>query len=189
MAEAGNEAQASGLGERLTRARERRGLALLQAAEKLHLEPRVVEALEAEDFDTLGAAVYVRGHLQRYAELVGENAAELQALYAGRPHAHSTPDLRQVITERTRGAVPGARFGVWQGGLLTLALVLAALIWWAMRSGPRGGDATVEEPLPAPADATPAASRCLGRSSCYACTRRLRTSPITRRAHRWRPAT
>jgi len=173
MTEAGNAAQATGLGERLARARERRGLALLQTAEKLHLEPRVVEALEAEDFDTLGAAVYVRGHLQRYAELVGENAAELQALYAGRPHAHSTPDLTQVITERSRGAAPGARFGVWQGGLLTLALVLAALVWWAVRSSPTGGNAievqappeetgptpAAAAPQPAPATARPAAPR------------------------------
>jgi cytoskeleton protein RodZ len=157
MTEAGNEAQASGLGERLARGRERRGLALLQAAEKLHLEPRVVEALESEDFDSLGAAVYVRGHLQRYAELVGENAAELQALYAGRPHAHSTPDLRQVITERNRGAVPGARFGVWQGGLLTLALVLAALVWWALRSRPVDTDTVVVQTPPADAAVTPAA--------------------------------
>jgi cytoskeleton protein RodZ len=157
MSEAGNEAQATGLGERLARGRERRGLALLQAAEKLHLEPRVVEALESEDFDSLGASVYVRGHLQRYAELIGENAAELQALYAGRPHAHSTPDLRQVITERNRGAVPSARFGVWQGGLLTLALVLAALVWWAVRSRPPGTDTVVVQPPPAETAATPAA--------------------------------
>jgi cytoskeleton protein RodZ len=136
-------AQVIGLGERLAQARERRGLALVQAAEKLHLEPRVLEALEAENFEALGASVYVRGHLQRYAELVGENASELLALYAARPHAHATPDLTRVITERGRGAVPGARFGVWRAGLLTLALVLAALIWWAMRSGPIKTSTTV----------------------------------------------
>jgi cytoskeleton protein RodZ len=157
MSEAGNEVQASGLGERLARGRERRGLALLQAAEKLHLEPRVVEALESEDFDSLGAAVYVRGHLQRYAELIGENAVELQALYAGRPHAHATPDLRQAITKRNRGVVPSARFGVWQGGLLTLALVLAALVWWALRSRPLGTDSVVVQAPPADTAATPPA--------------------------------
>ena len=187
MSEAGNEAQASGLGERLARARERRGLALLQAAEKLHLEPRVVEALESEDFDSLGAAVYVRGHLQRYAELVGENAAELQALYAGRPHAHSTPDLRQVITERNRGAVPGARFGVWQGGLLTLALVLTALVWWALRSsGPVDTDTVVVQPPPADAAATPAAG-VQGPAPATAKTRSA-AAPVGGTAHPSSPA-
>jgi cytoskeleton protein RodZ len=173
-----NETARAGLGERLTRARERRGLAVLLAAEKLHLEPRVIEALESENFDVLGAAVYVRGHLQRYAELLGENAAELQALYAGRPHAHATPDLTQVITERARSALPATRLGVWQGAVLTLVLVVVALIWWAMRSGPRsvpppGGaspPALMREPAaPAPAGAvktptaaTPAGGRGVG---------------------------
>jgi cytoskeleton protein RodZ len=160
MSEADNAAQpATGLGERLARARERRGLTLLQAAEKLHLEPRVVEALEAEEFDTLGAAVYVRGHLQRYAELVGENAAELLALYAARPHAHVTPDLTRVITERSRGAARRRRFGVWQGALLTLGLVVAALVWWAIRSGPAGTESMVVPPRAVGGDAAhPAAA-------------------------------
>ena len=57
-----------GIGARLRAAREKRGLTLLQAAERLHLDVRVVEALEAGDFAALGADVYVRGHLRRYAE-------------------------------------------------------------------------------------------------------------------------
>lgn len=137
-----------GLGQRLVLARERRGLGVVQAAEKLHLEPRVIEALEAENFELLGAAVYVRGHLQRYADLLGENAAELHALYASLAHARATPDLTQVITERNRGMAPGARVGVWQGGLLTLALVVAALVWWAMRSGPVAPPVTAPGPPP-----------------------------------------
>jgi len=137
-----------GLGQRLVLARERRGLGVVQAAEKLHLEPRVIEALEAENFEVLGAAVYVRGHLQRYADLLGENAAELHALYASLEHARATPDLTQVITERNRGMAPGARVGVWQGGLLTLALVMAALVWWAVRSGPVAPPTTAPGPPP-----------------------------------------
>ena len=55
------------IGARLRSAREARGLTTLQAAEKLHVDARILEALEAEDFAALGAAVYVRGHLRRYA--------------------------------------------------------------------------------------------------------------------------
>jgi cytoskeleton protein RodZ len=56
-----------GIGARLRAARERRGLTVLQAAEKLHLDARVLEGLEVGNFEPLGAAVYVRGHLRRYA--------------------------------------------------------------------------------------------------------------------------
>ena len=69
-----------GIGARLRAARERKGQTILQAAEKLHVDARVLEALEAENFEPLGADVYVRGHLRHYAELVGESPAQLQEL-------------------------------------------------------------------------------------------------------------
>src|SRR5215470_12924262 len=84
-----------GTGARLRSARERNGLTVVQAAERLYVDARLVEALEAENFEALGADVFVRGHLRRYAELVGESAAELQELYLkGAQSIH--PDLTRI---------------------------------------------------------------------------------------------
>src|SRR5579863_7706310 len=85
-----------GIGARLRAARERTGLTVLAAAEKLHVDARVLEALEAEDFAALGADVYVRGHLRHYAELLGEQPGELQELYAGSRQAALRPDLTRI---------------------------------------------------------------------------------------------
>ena len=63
------------IGERLRAGRERAGLSVAAAAEKLHLDNKVIEALEADRFAELGASVYVRGHLRRYADFVGEAGA------------------------------------------------------------------------------------------------------------------
>src|SRR3977135_3470887 len=57
--------QRCGRGARLRGAREKKGLTVLEAAEKLHVDARTLEALEAEDFAALGADVYVRGHRRR----------------------------------------------------------------------------------------------------------------------------
>src|SRR5256885_11621997 len=70
-------------------------LPISQAAETLCLDPRTLEALEAEDFAALGADVYVRGHLRRYAELIGESPAQLQELYARSARA-AHPDLTRI---------------------------------------------------------------------------------------------
>jgi cytoskeleton protein RodZ len=59
------------LGLRLRRAREHAGLSVADVAEKLRLKSATVDAIEREDFDTLGAAVYVRGYFNSYARLVG----------------------------------------------------------------------------------------------------------------------
>jgi cytoskeleton protein RodZ len=115
-----------GIGARLRAARERRGLTILQAAEKLHVDARVLECLEAENFEPLGAAVYVRGHLRRYAELVGESSVQLQELYTG-----SASSVRPDLTRIPRGEpAPGAARFMMPVLLVTVAIALGGLLWW-----------------------------------------------------------
>src|SRR5207253_4022288 len=84
------------IGERLRAGRERAGLSVAAAAEKLHLDPKVIESLEADRFAELGASVYVRGHLRRYADFVGEPGPELVESYAAREARPPPPDLTRI---------------------------------------------------------------------------------------------
>jgi cytoskeleton protein RodZ len=86
----------NGIGARLQAARERADLSLIQAAERLHVDPNVIHALDTEQFGELGAGVYVRGHLRHYAELVRESAPELLALYADSVQTGPPPDLTRM---------------------------------------------------------------------------------------------
>src|SRR5215216_857516 len=81
------------IGERLRAGRERAGLSVAAAAEKLHLDPKVIDSLEADRFAELGASVYVRGHLRRYADFVGEPGAELVSRYTEREALPKPTDL------------------------------------------------------------------------------------------------
>jgi cytoskeleton protein RodZ len=114
--------QRCGTGARLRGAREHQGLTVVQAAEKLYVDARTLEALEAEDFAALGADVYVRGHLRRYAELIGESPGELQELYASSTQA-ARPDLTRI--PRSEPGSGTARLVL--PALLGLALVV--LLW------------------------------------------------------------
>lgn len=145
------ETKPAGLGARLEKARDRLGWTQVQAAEKLHLEPRAIAALEREDFQQLGGAVYARGHLRRYAELLGESPAEMESLFAQRPQSTAPPDLaripRPVISSRrTRRPT----LSLWPVALLAGVLLIAGLIWWAVRSMPKhlsSGTETVTETI------------------------------------------
>jgi cytoskeleton protein RodZ len=117
--------QRCGTGARLRGAREKKGLTVLDAAEKLYVDARTLEALEAEDFAALGADVYVRGHLRRYAEFIGESPAELQELYASSTQA-ARPDLTR-IPRRDPGN--GAARLVLPALLGLVAVALAVLLW------------------------------------------------------------
>ena len=61
-------AEQPGFGARLRQARDGTGRTVAEVADKLHFDARVIQALENEDLPAMGAAVYARGHLRRYAE-------------------------------------------------------------------------------------------------------------------------
>jgi len=60
------------IGETLRAARDTRGLSLDQAAAQLRCDVRVIDALERGRFEEVGPPVFARGHLLRYAALLGE---------------------------------------------------------------------------------------------------------------------
>ena len=129
MSGEGGGGELRGIGARLRAAREKRGLTPLQAAERLHLDARVVQALESEDFAALGADVYVRGHLRRYAEAVGESPAELQRMYSANPHA-ARPDLTRI--PRGEPDQRPSRLVLLPALLLVVGFAVAGLLWWLL---------------------------------------------------------
>jgi cytoskeleton protein RodZ len=125
--QAGGEAR-SGIGTRLRAGRERKGLTVLQAAEKIHVDSKILDSLESEDFEALGAPVFVRGHLRRYAELVGEKPEELQSLYSNSVRIVA-PDLTRVpkveaANDSRRMAAPAT--------VVLLVFAIAGGVWWVV---------------------------------------------------------
>ena len=142
------------IGARLRSAREARGLTTLQAAEKLHVDARILEALEAEDFAALGAPVYVRGHLRRYADLIGEQSAELQSLYSA---ATPAPDLTRIPH-----LVPPARSSrlVALALLILVGIAVVGVVWWLLTL-PAAKPQPVSAELPAGAPVSASAARLM----------------------------
>ncbi|MDH3374021.1 MAG: helix-turn-helix domain-containing protein, partial [Gammaproteobacteria bacterium] len=68
-------------GERLAEARRKQQISVLEIAKELHLDEAKVRALERNEFDVLGAPVFAKGHLRKYAQLVGVDPADVFADY------------------------------------------------------------------------------------------------------------
>ena len=147
----------AGLGERLRRAREQRGLTVDECAERLYLPASVITALEGEQFATLGAGVYARGHLRRYAGLLELDAAGLEQLMLQRLSA--APDLANIQTHRITGTGSSRRLGVVPVAIVAVVLALVVLVWWSLRHGSERTPATpvVVPATPAPATVAPTA--------------------------------
>lgn len=143
-----------GIGTRLRAGRERKGLTLLQAAEKMHVDPKILESLESEDFEALGAPVYVRGHLRHYAELVGEKSDELKSLYSNSIRI-TPPDLTRIPKAEPRGE---SRRLVVLATVVLLVFAIAGGVWWIVTLSkgqrPKALQAgSVAAPASAPVDA------------------------------------
>ena len=150
MTGASGGAELRGIGARLRAARERRGLTVLQAAEKLHVDARILEALEAQDFAVLGADVYVRGHLRRYAEAIGESPEQLQDLYADHvPPAF--PDLTRI--PRGQGGNRASPLTL-PALLAVVGLAVVGLLWWFLTL-PNETARPLADSMPAPLTGPP----------------------------------
>ncbi len=120
---------AATLGERLRTEREKQGLSTQKAADELHLDPWAVEALESGDYARVGPSVYVKGHVKRYADLLGLPAAEMVEALEVQP-AEPLPAAKTAgLRMRTDTASSGSPWGPIVV-LLVVALVVAGAMWW-----------------------------------------------------------
>ncbi len=113
------------IGRRLAHAREARKLSVAKVADSLHLDVRVVEALERDDRVALPSPIFVKGYLRGYAALVGLPADELVSEYtalAGEP-----PPLTVV---RIKQKVPFFQLPSTRMLRKVILLLLAAILIW-----------------------------------------------------------
>jgi cytoskeleton protein RodZ len=133
---AAGDAGATGAGAALRQARERLGLTGQQAAERLTLDQAVISALENDDYAALGAGVFARGHLRRYATLLGLDADAVLAAYE-RSRAHLEPPS---LIPRARLEMPPERSRVnwsWVTGAALGALLIAGIAAYVAEYGLR----------------------------------------------------
>lgn len=133
---AAGDAAAVGAGAALRAARERLGLTGQQAAERLTLDQAVILALESDDYAALGAGVFARGHLRRYATLLGLDADAALEAYE-RSRAHLAPPS---LIPRARLEMPPERSRVnwsWVTGAALGALLIAGIAAYVAEYGLR----------------------------------------------------
>jgi cytoskeleton protein RodZ len=148
-------------GAALAAARETLGLTPAQAAEQLRLTPETILAMEEGRYHVLGAAVFVRGHLRKYAALLGQSAEELLRDYEGSSERATESSLIPPASAYTQVKSEGRRGLRWQPWVAVVAVaVIAAAAWWYWqgRAGQASGTAPVPPPATEQAEAPPPAA-------------------------------
>lgn len=87
------------LGQRLRAARLRRNVTLSQAAEATRIKATQLELMENDQFDQVGAPVYVKGFLRLYGDYLGLDQEVLVREYL-QTWGHARPQLTPAVTSR-----------------------------------------------------------------------------------------
>lgn len=137
-----SEAVQPSVGQVLRDTREAQGIALEDAAARLRLMHRQIEAMEMDDFDSLGQPVFARGFVRNYARLLGIAPDALLARMEGAPAEpaaaiHIEPPL-------PRSWLTSPWLILLLLGVLVAVAAPVALYWW-LNEG--------EEEVPTPASA------------------------------------
>ncbi|HYW91008.1 MAG TPA: RodZ domain-containing protein [Gammaproteobacteria bacterium] len=124
-------------GQRLRRTREAAGLEVARVATELRLETRTIEALEQDRFDRLPPAIFVRGYLRAYGELLELPVDELLEAHARLQPEEDPPLVAAQPVERGPG---NGRMGLRLIVLVLLLLVVVGgVVWWLNSSSGLAG--------------------------------------------------
>ena len=134
-------------GERLAEARREQQIPVIEIAKELHLDEYKVRALECNDFDVIGAPVFAKGHLRKYAQLVKVDEADVMADYYRLDRSAGAPP---VITTRRRPRQVMA-IGPWVA-VIVVILVAATAYWWFAVREPATERPAVGQLAPLPQD-------------------------------------
>jgi cytoskeleton protein RodZ len=118
-----------GCGARLRKAREAAGLTEADVAARLKMPLSVVKSLEDENWDRLGAPVFVRGQLRSYSRLLGLATAPVHAASGVAPVEPPVLTPRTFTPPMQRLAEQLARRFVY----IVLTVVIAVPVWLATR--------------------------------------------------------
>ncbi len=158
-----------GPGAHLRQAREAANISADKIAASLLLDPKIIEALEADSFDRLPAPTFVRGYLRGYARQLGLPAGPILEMYdrhgfqpppldsgvAETPQAHTSDTVVRLVTYAV-GAVLVLLVGLWwhsQGG--EGFDISGDLFGWSSDPALDPSLAAVEAPGTAPVDGEP----------------------------------
>lgn len=138
------------VGQILRNAREAQGITLEDAAARLRLMLRQVEAMETDEFESLDPPVFARGFVRNYARLLGLAPEALLARMQGAP-AEPTA-VSHAAPPQPHSWLSSPWLILLLLGLLVAVVVPVALYWWLNSEGvdaPSVPSAAQTHPAPA----------------------------------------
>ena len=138
-------------GERLAEARREQQISVVEIAKELHLDEVKVRALERNEFDILGAPVFAKGHLKKYAQLVGVDPDDVLTDYYQLTRSLETTPVISVRTRPRQELTPGP----WIAVIVVIIIAVTAYWWFTSRPLTQEPEVPQEALLPEDQESAP----------------------------------
>ncbi len=149
---AGSDVAPSSPGAWLRLERERQAISTQRIAADMHLSVAAIEAIEGDRFVLLGAPVFAKGHLRKYASLLNLSADRVVELYdrlegapkqvdpiplsQRAPEPALRPGIREMLSGGDNGRERTVSMGLWVAVSMVLVLGLGGAWWYVGHSPP-----------------------------------------------------
>lgn len=120
------------VGAILKAAREKKGVTVEAVALQLHLRPRILNDIEADNFTNISSNTYARGYIKNYARFVDADIAAIKQCLDQQIPEYAPPTMQSFSRKTTRQARDS------RVNLVTYAIVIILLamlvLWWVQKS-------------------------------------------------------
>ena len=116
-------------GQMLSAARVQQSLTQREVAEMLHITMHYVNAIEHDEHDKLPGAVFAKGYIKRYAEIMALDETAVMAAYEGLGHASPTAIVGTGRNTRKPRRVGKSLWAVAASATVFISLFLGLWAW------------------------------------------------------------
>lgn len=148
------------VGEDLTRAREAHGLSVEDVSAATRIRAGLIRAIEADQFDACGGAVYARGHLRSIARVIGVDPEPLVADYDREHSAEPAPSaVPQQPAEPDLAARADRRRPNWAAAMAAALVAICVLAAYGLvHHSPSHSTSTEQSTTPPATTKSPSSS-------------------------------
>lgn len=117
-------------GARLASMRQQKNYNVEYVAEKLHLRVRIVELIEADDYENLPEPVFIKGYLRAYAKLLGMSVQPLLDAFNSIHKIERAP-VEKALWQQSKREPHKAEHAIrWLTGFFAVVVIAAVAMWW-----------------------------------------------------------
>lgn len=113
----------------LAATREAKGYSKDYVAGKLHLRVKLIELLEADDYEKMPEPVFIKGYFRAYANLMEVDPEPLLAIFNGSYHQERKVD-KALLWQSRRESNHVEHTIRWVTAIVAIGVLIAVAFWW-----------------------------------------------------------